>query len=56
MYGWSKGLKTGCYYLRSQEATTAQKFTVDESLLDKDVEYIPPTITGPDEDCIVCGS
>jgi len=28
-YGWKKGLKTGCYYLRTKAAVTAQKFTVD---------------------------
>lgn len=28
-YGWEKGLKTGAYYLRTQAATDAIKFTVD---------------------------
>lgn len=28
-YGWSKGLKTGCYYLRTQPATRAQTFTIE---------------------------
>jgi ribonucleoside-diphosphate reductase alpha chain len=28
-YGWKAGLKTGCYYLRSQAKTSAQKFSVD---------------------------
>jgi ribonucleoside-diphosphate reductase alpha chain len=28
-YSWSKGLKTGIYYLRSQAKTSAQKFSVD---------------------------
>jgi ribonucleoside-diphosphate reductase alpha chain len=28
-YGWRKGLKTGCYYLRTKASVTAQKFTVD---------------------------
>ncbi|KAK8938734.1 Ribonucleoside-diphosphate reductase large subunit [Platanthera zijinensis] len=32
-YAWSKGLKTGMYYLRSRAATDAIKFTVDTSLL-----------------------
>jgi ribonucleoside-diphosphate reductase alpha subunit len=27
-YGWNKGLKTGCYYLRTQPATDALKVTV----------------------------
>ena len=34
-YGWSKGLKTGMYYLRSRPATDAIKFTVK---LDETVE------------------
>jgi ribonucleoside-diphosphate reductase alpha chain len=32
-YSWKKGLKTGCYYLRTKAAVTAQKFTVDPRLL-----------------------
>jgi ribonucleoside-diphosphate reductase alpha chain len=32
-YGWKKGLKTGCYYLRTKAAVTAQKFTVDPKFL-----------------------
>jgi ribonucleoside-diphosphate reductase alpha subunit len=33
-YAWKKGLKTGMYYLRSQAAASAIKFTVDKSALD----------------------
>jgi len=29
MYAWKQGLKTGCYYLRTKGASTAQKFTVE---------------------------
>ena len=29
MYAWKKGLKTGCYYLRTKGASSAQKFTVE---------------------------
>ncbi|KAK9110525.1 hypothetical protein Sjap_018585 [Stephania japonica] len=32
-HAWSKGLKTGMYYLRSRAAADAIKFTVDTSLL-----------------------
>ena len=32
-YGWKKGLKTGCYYLRTKTPVVAQKFTVDPRLL-----------------------
>ncbi|KAK8961676.1 Ribonucleoside-diphosphate reductase large subunit [Platanthera guangdongensis] len=34
-YAWSKGLKTGMYYLRLRAAADAIKFTVDTSLLSK---------------------
>ena len=49
MYGWSKGLKTGCYYLRSQEAAMAQKFTVSDAPIKREV-------SSPLEDCLACGS
>jgi ribonucleoside-diphosphate reductase alpha chain len=29
MYAWKKGLKTGCYYLRTKGAARAQQFTVE---------------------------
>jgi ribonucleoside-diphosphate reductase alpha chain len=32
-YAWKKGLKTGCYYLRTKAAVMAQKFTVDPKIL-----------------------
>jgi ribonucleotide reductase alpha subunit len=28
-YAWSKGLKTGCYYLRRKPTHTAQQFTIE---------------------------
>jgi len=31
-YAWKQGLKSGCYYLRTKAAVTAQKFTVDPTL------------------------
>ncbi len=33
MYGWSKGLKTGQYYLRTRPAVDAIKFTVDAKMM-----------------------
>lgn len=33
MYGWKAGLKTGMYYLRTQPATNAIKFTIDPSTI-----------------------
>jgi ribonucleoside-diphosphate reductase alpha chain len=32
-YTWKKGLKTGCYYLRTKAPVSAQKFTVDPRLM-----------------------
>jgi ribonucleoside-diphosphate reductase alpha chain len=32
MYAWKQGLKTGCYYLRTKGAATAQKFTIEPCL------------------------
>ncbi|KAJ1766341.1 ribonucleotide-diphosphate reductase subunit rnr1 [Coemansia sp. RSA 1843] len=32
-YGWTKGLKTGMYYLRTKPATDAIKFTVDAEMI-----------------------
>jgi len=29
VYAWKQGLKTGCYYLRTKGASSAQKFTVE---------------------------
>ena len=29
IYAWKQGLKTGCYYLRTKAAASAQKFTVE---------------------------
>ncbi len=37
-YAWKKGLKTGMYYLRSQAATAAIKFTLDKTSLETKVE------------------
>ena len=52
MYSWKKGLKTGCYYLRSKEAITPIKFTVDEPVAE--VQFVPQPINGPTESCEVC--
>ncbi|KAJ8477118.1 hypothetical protein OPV22_020845 [Ensete ventricosum] len=66
-YAWSKGLKTGMYYLRSRAAADAIKFTVDTSLLQKttkpveddDVEAKMAQVVCSLENregCIACGS
>lgn len=53
-YGWEKGLKTGMYYLRSQAATDAIKFTLDKTP-SENFEAIACSIDNPD-DCEACGS
>ena len=53
-YGWEKGLKTGMYYLRSQAATDAIKFTLDKTS-SENLEAIACSIDNPD-DCEACGS
>jgi len=32
-YAWKKGLKTGCYYLRTKAPVAAQKFTIDPRMV-----------------------
>jgi len=67
-YAWKKGLKTGMYYLRSQAATAAIKFTLDKASLETkpektvEVEFktqkqdaISCSLDDP-EGCEMCGS
>ncbi|KAK1621310.1 hypothetical protein QYE76_026827 [Lolium multiflorum] len=66
-HAWSKGLKTGMYYLRTRAAADAIKFTVDTSLLkdkklaeeEEDLEAKMAQVTcslNNQEDCLACGS
>jgi ribonucleoside-diphosphate reductase subunit M1 len=63
-YGWKKGLKTGMYYLRSQAAADAIKFTVDQKMLDEEqtqkiaTERMKEMSAALDneEECLMCGS
>ncbi|KAF5790642.1 putative ribonucleoside-diphosphate reductase [Helianthus annuus] len=69
-HAWSKGLKTGMYYLRSRAAADAIKFTVDTSLLKDSKADSKPTGDEDDntkmsqmvcslmnrEECMACGS
>lgn len=64
-YAWSKGLKTGIYYLRSRTKAKQQKFTVDPSLQklanlkeNKDTKTKPAErkVVCTDEICISCSS
>ncbi|XP_078179687.1 ribonucleoside-diphosphate reductase large subunit [Carex rostrata] len=64
-HAWSKGLKTGMYYLRTRAAADAIKFTVDPTLLSKDKkpdEEVEAKMAqmvcslNNREECIACGS
>lgn len=60
-YAWTKGLKTGMYYLRSRPAVDAIKFTVDQDALasaTNDVakrQAMACSLANRDE-CLSCGS
>jgi len=60
-YAWKKGLKTGMYYLRTQAAADAIKFTVDKSATFKESEKqqglaaVACSLENPDA-CEACGS
>ena len=61
-YGWKKGLKTGMYYLRSQGAADAIKFTVDEAIRkqamgNSSASGVPAQACRIDDpDCEACGA
>ncbi|CAN4114220.1 unnamed protein product [Withania somnifera] len=64
-HAWSRGLKTGMYYLRSRAAADAIKFTVDTSMVKKKqktaaddenkMAQMVCSLTNR-EDCLSCGS
>ncbi|KAG7027121.1 Ribonucleoside-diphosphate reductase large subunit [Cucurbita argyrosperma subsp. argyrosperma] len=64
-YAWSKGLKTGMYYLRTRAAADAIKFTVDTSMLKEEkgkeedestkMAQMVCSLTNREE-CMACGS
>lgn len=67
-YAWKKGLKTGMYYLRTQAASQAVKFTVEnqggknmEPVIPEHVQQVADEIpAGPscsmDEGCVTCSA
>ncbi len=67
-YAWKKGLKTGMYYLRTQAASQAVKFTVEnqggknmEPVIPEHVDQVADEIpAGPscsmDEGCVTCSA
>uniref|UniRef100_A0A6N2NGU1 Ribonucleoside-diphosphate reductase n=1 Tax=Salix viminalis TaxID=40686 RepID=A0A6N2NGU1_SALVM len=66
-HAWSKGLKTGMYYLRTRAAADAIKFTVDTTVLNtenankaeddvnSDMSQAACSLQNPEE-CMACGS
>lgn len=58
-YGWKQGLKTGIYYLRTQPAIQAQKFSVPlETIVNgNDVKFnIRTVVTNDEQGCLLCGT
>ena len=52
-YSWSKGLKTGIYYLRTKPVVQAQQFTIEP----EDASNSKPFVCKKDDpDCLMCGS
>ena len=68
MYAWSKGLKTGMYYLRTKAVAQAQQFTIEpenkasqsqETKTETETEIEDPSqfiCRRDDPDCIACSS
>lgn len=56
-YAWKKGLKTGCYYLRSKPASNAQKVTVTAEVKAPvaELEVLACSLENP-EACVECSS
>jgi ribonucleoside-diphosphate reductase alpha chain len=60
-YCWKRGLKTGCYYLRSQSGVDAIKFTVDVNILKeqkqkKMLEMLNKYKEQDEEECTMCSA
>jgi ribonucleoside-diphosphate reductase alpha chain len=45
VYAWKKGLKTGCYYLRTKAVASAQKFTIE-----------PSAVPSSEPECLMCSA
>jgi ribonucleoside-diphosphate reductase alpha chain len=63
-YGWSSGLKTGSYYIRTRPATTAQTFTVDPTkeqelktfTIETNISLKSFDLPEEEEICLLCSS
>jgi ribonucleoside-diphosphate reductase alpha chain len=52
-YSWTKGLKTGMYYLRTKPKATTQQFTIDPKKSKSNINY---NMDVEDKDCLSCGA
>jgi ribonucleoside-diphosphate reductase alpha subunit len=52
-YGWQRGLKTGSYYIRSEPAVGAIKFTIEKEFID---EAAAQVCSLDDPTCMTCSS
>jgi ribonucleotide reductase alpha subunit len=55
-YGWEHGLKTGCYYIRSQPEVQAQQFTIKIDSKSKPTTNIDNIDNSEIENCDSCGA
>lgn len=57
-YAWTKGLKTGCYYLRTKTKAKAQKFTIEPEKKPEQIEKKTERVCVPDDEgiCLLCSS
>ena len=56
-YAWKKGLKTGMYYLRTRPKADAIQFTVNQEMLDSDLDLSGAATKNEEEPgCIGCGA
>jgi ribonucleoside-diphosphate reductase subunit M1 len=55
-FAWNKGLKTGCYYLRSKPKTEAVKFTLMEDTVQKKLEKTEKKIVCEEDICTSCSA
>lgn len=52
-YGWSKGLKTGSYYIRTKPKAKTQQFTIDPNFAKKQQKKV---VVCTDEVCTMCSA
>jgi ribonucleoside-diphosphate reductase alpha subunit len=53
MYGWKKGLKTGCYYLRTRAKAKPQQVTITPVSAPTEEEVLACSLANP-EGCLMC--